>query len=440
MGGGERGGGEEPTPGDGLPDAVRQWVVAAASALLGSLSSAEIPPPLRRIAQFAPARRARVGATMIMDALETDALLRLRTGEAAAGALPALAAAVRARDVPLDADPVEVASLAYLLRPDGWSSVVGTAAEQLERRATEEAEARRGMTAERLAEQLSALRATARDESANLRAELDAARAENTRLRQRLGAAREEARAAGRTVEAAEARSRAVQVDGAAAVEAELRRLRGRLLELEHALEAARRSARDGRATESMRTRLLVDTLVDVGLGLRRELALPPLHTRPADLVTGTAAPLTAPGSRGRDTDDPALLEQLLAVPQVHLVVDGYNVTKSGYGELPLERQRTRLVTALGTLVARTHAETTCVFDGAAVGGPVPAATARGVRVRFSAPGVTADDVIRELVRAEPPGRPLVVVTNDQEILRDVRLFDAWTAGSQALLRMLGGR
>jgi len=189
-----------------------------------------------------------------------------------------------------------------------------------------------------------------------------------------------------------------------------------------------------------MRTRLLVDTLVDAAQGLRRELALPPLHTRPADLVAGSAAPLSAPGSRGRDTDDPQLLEQLLAVPQVHLVVDGYNVTKSGYGELPLERQRGRLVTALGSLVARTQAEVTCVFDGADVGGPVGTAAARGVRVRFSPAGVTADDVIRELVRAEPPGRPVVVVTNDQEILRDVRLFDAWTAGSQALLRMLGGR
>ena len=434
------GGDEGPALDRELPDAVRQRVVAAASALLGSLPPSEIPPQLRRIALFAPTRRARSGAAMIMEALETDVLLRHRTGEAMAGTLPELAAGVRVGDPGPDADPVEVAALAYLLRPDGWPAVVEVVAERLERRATEEAEARRGLTADRLVEQLSALRAGARDEIATLRGELDAARAENTRLRQRLGAAREEARVARATVEAAEARSRAAQSDGATAAEAELRRLRGRLTELEHALEASRRSAREGRATESMRTRLLVDTLVDAAQGLRRELALPPLHTRPADLVAGSAAPLSAPGSRGRDTDDPQLLEQLLAVPQVHLVVDGYNVTKSGYGELPLERQRGRLVTALGSLVARTQAEVTCVFDGADVGGPVGTAAARGVRVRFSPAGVIADDVIRELVRAEPPGRPVVVVTNDQEILRDVRLLDAWTAGSQALLRMLGGR
>ena len=147
-----------------------------------------------------------------------------------------------------------------------------------------------------------------------------------------------------------------------------------------------------------------------------------------------------ARSSRGRDADDPELLRELLAVPLVHLVVDGYNVTKSGYRDLPLEDQRSRLVTALGSLAARTQAEITCVFDGMDIAGPVPMVSARRVRVRFSPSGVTADDVIRELVNAEPPGRPVVVVTNDAEILRDVRLSGAWTAPSAALLGMLGAR
>ena len=165
------------------------------------------------------------------------------------------------------------------------------------------------------------------------------------------------------------------------------------------------------------------------------------MHTRPADLVTGSGErAAVAAGSRGREADDPALLEQLLSVPQVHLVVDGYNVTKTGYGELPLEDQRVRLVTALGSLAASTQAEITCVFDGAELDGPVVTASARRVRVRFSPAGVSADDVIRELVEAEPPGRPVVVVTNDGEILRDVRLSGAWTAGSRSLLGMLGSR
>ena len=40
------------------------------------------------------------------------------------------------------------------------------------------------------------------------------------------------------------------------------------------------------------------------------------------------------------DVHDPARLDQLLAIPQVHLVIDGYNVTKTGCAELPLESQR----------------------------------------------------------------------------------------------------
>ena len=42
------------------------------------------------------------------------------------------------------------------------------------------------------------------------------------------------------------------------------------------------------------------------------------------------------------------------------------------------------------------------------------------MRVLFSPLGVIADDVIRELVAAEPQGRPLVVVSSDQEVARDV--------------------
>ena len=47
------------------------------------------------------------------------------------------------------------------------------------------------------------------------------------------------------------------------------------------------------------------------------------------------------------------MLDQLLMLPQVHVIVDGYNVTKTGYPDLPLEGQRSRLV---GALVARVGA------------------------------------------------------------------------------------
>ena len=84
-------------------------------------------------------------------------------------------------------------------------------------------------------------------------------------------------------------------------------------------------------------------------------------------------------------------------MPAAHLIVDGYNVTKTGYPELGLSEQRDRLIRALAALAARISVEMTVVFDGAAVATARPAG--RGIRVLFSPPGVIADDVIRDLVR-----------------------------------------
>ena len=71
--------------------------------------------------------------------------------------------------------------------------------------------------------------------------------------------------------------------------------------------------------------------------------------------------------------------------------------------------------------MARTGAETTVVFDAANLTSRPVVAAPRGVKVVFSPPGVIADDVIRDLVAAEPSGRTVVVVTDDQEVIRDAR-------------------
>ena len=71
----------------------------------------------------------------------------------------------------------------------------------------------------------------------------------------------------------------------------------------------------------------------------------------------------------GGAVDSVMALDALLSVPSLHLVVDGYNVTKTGYPELPLADQRTRLAGQLAALAARTSVEITVVFDGAGVVG-----------------------------------------------------------------------
>ena len=68
---------------------------------------------------------------------------------------------------------------------------------------------------------------------------------------------------------------------------------------------------------------------------------------------------------------------------------------------------------------------------------PAQPRTPRGVRVLFSAPDELADDLIRRLVAAEPGGRAVLVVTADQQVVRDVRARAAWTVPSAVLLSRL---
>jgi predicted RNA-binding protein with PIN domain len=408
------------------------------------LAPEEIPPALRPFARFAPARRAKLAATPIASALETDPGFRDQVAERLRNALPDLVAALEQGFAPAAADPLDIAAVAYLHRPPGWLGFVAGAADEVAKAwsAAESAQAEEALS--RLQEQLAAARVAARADADRLRREVESVKRENTELRRRLKDARDRARQAegvAAAAEAAAAESSAAADAATGAAEAELRRMRSRLADAESTLEAARRATREGRAVGDLRLRLLLDTLVDAAQGLRRELALPPMSSRPADSVEAVSP--GAPGTgdvatRALAGDDPAVLDQLLAVPQIHLVVDGYNVTKTGYGALTLEEQRSRLLTGLAALAARSRAEVTCVFDGADLSGPVPVAAPRGVRVLFSVPGETADDLIRRLVKAEPPGRPVVVVSSDREVADGVARAGARPVGAVVLLRRLG--
>jgi len=333
-----------------------------------------------------------------------------------------------------------VAAVAWLLGPEGWEEVVA-AAREAERRAEQEIrEARQAATAERLREQLAAARASARETRERYTREVSRLKTENATLRRRLDEALESASTARAAQEEA---SSAVERAAAAraAAEAEARRLRVRLAEAEAALEEAKRSAREDRGLETVRLGLLLDTLTEAAVGLRRELALPATSARPADAVAaaGPGEPGVPQHGRARAPDDPAYLAELLALPKVHLVVDGYNVTKAAWPTMPLDAQRNRLVQALGALGSRTGAEITCVFDGADVTVPPAVGPAAGVRVLFSRPGETADELIRRLVRAEPEGRLVVVVSSDREVAEGVRRPGVRTVESAALIDKLAG-
>ncbi|MGP3913635.1 NYN domain-containing protein [Nonomuraea sp. 10N515B] len=427
-----------------LPEQVRLNVVDLAAQVLGTMPGASIPPPLRGIAKFDPRKRAKLGSAPIAAQLENDKKFRELVAESVAAGWPELVASLAEGQVPPAADPVLVAAAAYLIRPPGWEEMIELARTDLEQSAAAAEGSEREEAVSRLREQLAAQKSAAKEEADRLREQVKLARAENSDLRRKLHDARERAKAAvarAEEMERAAEDARSAAVAAGSAGESELRRLRERLADVEKQLEASRRAAREGRSIEDARIRVLLDALQDASAGLRRELALPTTISRPADsvaAVTGERPGVRAVPARALADDDPQLLDQLLAVPQVHLVIDGYNVTKTGYGTLTLADQRNRLMTGLGGLVAQTRVEVTVVFDGAELNAPVQVVAPRGVRVLFSAPGETADDLIRQLVRAEPPGRAMAVVSSDREVAESVRRMGARPVPSALLLRRLG--
>ncbi|CCK30673.1 hypothetical protein BN159_6294 [Streptomyces davaonensis JCM 4913] len=438
-------------PGDGaaevldrpLPDGVRRRVVQIVSDGFGGLTVGELPAQLRQYARFAPNRRAKFAGNAMAAALETDPLFRQRIGEKLREAQPEIAGALDSGSPPPAADPLDVAAAAYVLRPTGWVKLVTAAGEEAQRADAERADEESRAELERLRAEIDRSREQTRAETERLRTELDAAKKEAESLHRKLRAAQSDVKRGEAALRKAQGEIEAVRAEAngqVSAAESETRRLKSRLGEAEAALEATRRAAREGRSVEDMRVRLLLDTLLDATQGLRRELALPPVSVRPAETVDAVEPGRMTPkdiAARALSENDPAIVDQLLALPQAHLVVDGYNVTKTGYPQMPLEKQRLRLLGQLSQLAAQTGAEVTCVFDGAELAAPVLLAPPRGVRVLFSKPGVTADELIRQLVRAEPPGRPVIVVSTDREVADGVAKAGARPVASAVLLKRL---
>ena len=425
-----------------LSAGARRRVLELAAAALGAMPEPDVPATLARVRAFARGRRASAGAAPLAAAVARDKSFRLRVAGLTRTQEPELAAAVESGQPPAAADPDQVAALAYVLRPTGWPALVERATGSVGLEAVVSVPSRE-LDAERLSAEVTKARAQVRQVSddaaqtrARLEAELTALRKEARRHRSDADRARAEAREAHAAAEQVRSRS-AEQVLTA---QEQARRAMRDLAEVSESLRAQRRAERAGRSLAGSRARLLLDTVVEAAVGLRNELALPAADTRPADSVEaelGPAGEPLDPPSRGRAPDDPAVLDELLSLPQSHLVVDGYNVTKSAYGTLPLADQRHRLLGGLVFVQQRTRCEITCVFDGGGLEGRVAAPSVRGVRVLFSAADDSADDLILRLVRAEPVGRVVVVVSSDREVADGARAAGARSVPSTALARLL---
>lgn len=419
---------------EGLAGPVRSRLAQLAAAALGRMRRSDVPLPLRPVMRFAPAKRAKLGQQALLAALRDSDLFRQSVLDQCRAAPELLSFE--------QTDPAAVAAAALLLdspQAAHYAELVAFRAEQGQLRNERDTAVSRAdklsADVERLREELAAAHRAAEQAGCESGAEADRLR---KRLREqgvRLKEAKDDAAAARAALEEERERARAEVEEMAAQRDRAREQAKSESTRAERAVadtEVARQAAREARQSDEVRLSLLLDTVEGALTGLRRELGATRSGPLPADAAdlgrsdSGMSGPVA----------DQAGLERLLVLPAVHLIVDGYNVTKTGYPELPLADQRERLAHQLASLSARTGAEVTVVFDGADVLA-VPAAGPRGVRVLFSDPGVQADDVIRALVDAEPQGRQLVVATSDREVVDSVRRRGARSVASAILLERL---
>ena len=432
-----------PRPESALPPALRAKMVALASQGLTKMPPAQVPAPLRKSATFAPAKRAKLVGSQIAQAVDTDQEFRGHLATQVRALTSELVTSLEAGESPSDDQLADAAALAFIVRTEGWREVVESACRAEEQRRTA-APGDVGATIDKLHADLTSARGEVKAVRDKLRGQLDQLKTDNAQLRRTLGQTRVQLKEAQDLGAGARQDVDSLQreAEGAArAAEAEARRLRQRIDQLESEGTSIRRAAHDDRDAENVRLRLLLDTIMEGAAGLRRELALSPADILPADTVPSiepAAASHTSGVGRALLQDDPALLRRLLELPRVHLIVDGYNVSKTAWPSAPLDQQRARLISGVAALVAGKAIETTIAFDGADLTHPPGVSAPRAIRVRFSPPGVIADDLIRQLVSAEPSGRSIIVVSTDRELAESITKIGARSVASAALVSAMG--
>jgi predicted RNA-binding protein with PIN domain len=389
-----------------------------------------VPPGLRRVLAFT--RLPPAALAHVAQAIDTDGEFRSR-----------VAAAV-------DRDEVGRAAWLWLDRPPGWRDELAALVDELSVDVVPPAQERQA------------------DKSLRRRvegAERKAARAEEraTRLERELDHTRHDLAGAVAAREALDAQVAALQAraDDLAAQRAsavsELKRVERLLAQRTseaRALEASVDELRSGaarrpeppapagpdldelrRAVERLAHRAAdfthdIDALRDA-LNAGTDAAAPPASRarRPR------RAPVPIPGGLTEESDETA--SYLLARPRAVLLVDGYNVSMSAWGDLDIAEQRTRLEVVLADLVARTPGLTIeLVFDGAEVVPMVRPGSRRrlGVTVRFTPADVEADDALLEMIERYPHGRPVLVASNDRRVRDGARRRGANVLRAEQLL------
>lgn len=239
--------------------------------------------------------------------------------------------------------------------------------------------------------------AGAEGREASLRDEVDALQARVGDLEALVGSLRDDLAAAEGGIDAAVARA--------------TRRTASDRAELTADLAAARREVDGLRRARARREALAVPATPSSRRPRARTVSPPTGQALSPDRIVPGRPSRVPPGLRLDTREGAARLVDAVG----HLLVDGYNVTRTHRADLDLAGQRDWLVRGLEGLVARRRVDATVVFDAHLDGAGGDRPRARGpVRVMWSHHGVTADDEIVFAVEARDADDPIVVVTDDR--------------------------
>ncbi len=407
-------------PADEIPDgallSALEFTVGIAAAGAKLRPQLPFPPGLRKFLRFHKLPGAALA--QVRAAVEADEVFRQRLGSVATTEL------------------VDEIGVLWLARPDGWQQAIAAALPDTDTdaRGVDRRDERRRHAAQAAAAKTRAELLSLGDELHRERAASQALAVEADRLRSELDEVRRRLRESQRSHHEA-TQSLAALEAGRAAVVPEVTVEDAPPIPTAPALDvAALRAVIDEAATASAATakllaeaaKALLSEPVTVAESAATRPRRAPLARKPPRLPGGVVA-ASAEGA-----------EFVLRQGDGLTLVDGYNVAKLGWPLLDLEQQRRQCVTAVENLAKRWNLAVTVVFDGANVEG-AHAASRRRVRVVYSSAGVSADDVLRSEVAAADPARPVVVVTNDREIVGDVRRAGASVVSSDDFLTLVRG-
>lgn len=383
----------------------------------GKKAKPRVAPPTRIEPMLKFAKLPAKARDAVLEVLDSDDDFRARVAAAA------------------DEQSVGRFGMSYLERPDGWETFVN----QMLEAADEPLIAPSG-SSKKIAHQLDVAeraRSRAEDEVAELRRQLDGVEGEVAELRQEVDAlTAERDDLAASKAKLGEQRQRAVgELKRTEEIMARHISERKRLETLVETMTAAQLSTTAvGGAVTDAEVRVAIDALEASMAEMQGQLDSLRRAATPERVATARRTPLPVP--HGLFDDSIEYAEYLFGIPNMTVLVDGYNVTKLAHDDWDLQRQRSWLEQQLCGVLRECSASFDVVFDGADVVTDERSTEPR-VRIRFSPGGVEADDVIIDAVVAMDQHRPVTVISSDNRVRNGAKNGGANVLYSAQLLDFL---